>query len=64
LIDISHIGTLQRFCQNDGTWAMTVPQDIQCQTCFGDGRPVKVKKIDALINFFDCFVFSLIRLVL
>ncbi len=23
---------------------MTVPSDIQCQTCFGDGRPVKVKK--------------------
>ena len=38
----SSIGTLQRFCQSNGTWAMTVLPDIQCKSCVGDGRPVKV----------------------
>jgi hypothetical protein len=42
---MNKIGTLQRFCQTNGTWAMTLSPDIQCQTCVGDGRPVKVKTI-------------------
>lgn len=36
------LGTLERFCQNNGAWAMTVSPDIQCKSCVGDGRPVKV----------------------
>jgi hypothetical protein len=36
------LGTLERFCQSNGSWAMTIPPDIQCKSCVGDGRPVKV----------------------
>lgn len=36
------LGTVERFCQSNGSWAMTVSPDIQCKSCFGDGRPVKV----------------------
>jgi hypothetical protein len=41
---MNKIGTLQRFCQTNGSWAMTIPREIQCKTCAGDGRPVKVYK--------------------
>jgi hypothetical protein len=39
----SCLGTLQRFCQENGSWALTVSPDLQCRTCFSDGRPVKVR---------------------
>ncbi len=51
LISINKIGTVQRFCQNNGTWAPTVSSDIQCETCFGDSRPVKVKRNFYFYNF-------------
>ena len=37
-----YLGTIQRFCQSNGTWAKTVPPEIQCHICGGDVRPVKV----------------------
>jgi hypothetical protein len=36
------LGTLERFCQSNGSWAMTVSPDTQCKSCVGDIRPVKV----------------------
>jgi len=45
LVNIIIIGTLERFCQSNGSWAMTVSPDIQCKSCIGDGRPVKVNRI-------------------
>ncbi|CAF3661929.1 unnamed protein product [Rotaria socialis] len=42
--------TLQRFCQNNGTWAMPISSDIQCDTCIGDGRPVKFNSISIMIE--------------
>ena len=37
-------GTIERFCQMNGSWASPVSTDIQCKTCLGDGRPVKVNR--------------------
>ncbi|CAF4698578.1 unnamed protein product, partial [Rotaria sp. Silwood1] len=42
--------TLQRFCQNNGTWAMTIPPDIQCKICINDGRPVKFNSVSIMIE--------------
>ncbi|CAF0945021.1 unnamed protein product [Rotaria sordida] len=42
--------TLQRFCQNNGTWAMTVSPDLQCKTCIDDRRPVKFNSISIMIE--------------
>lgn len=41
-IKFHHSGTIQRFCQSNGTWAKTIPLEIQCHICVGHGRPVKV----------------------
>ncbi len=44
--ECNHIlGTLERFCQSNGSWAPTISRDIQCKFCIGDGRPVKVHRI-------------------
>ncbi|CAF3843889.1 unnamed protein product [Rotaria magnacalcarata] len=42
--------TLERFCQSNGSWAMTVLPDIQCKSCIGDGRPVKFNSISIMIE--------------
>ncbi|CAF3281621.1 unnamed protein product [Rotaria socialis] len=42
--------TLERFCQSNGSWAMTVLPDIQCKSCVGDGRPVKFNSISIMIE--------------
>lgn len=42
--------TIQRFCQSNGTWAMTTPLDIQCKTCDGNDRPVKFNSISIMIE--------------
>ncbi|CAF1031034.1 unnamed protein product [Rotaria sordida] len=42
--------TLERFCQSNGTWAMTISPDIQCKSCVGDGRPVKFNSISIMIE--------------
>jgi hypothetical protein len=58
-------GTLERFCQSNGTWAMTISPDIQCKSCIGDGRPVTVNLKKNFSNYFFIFIlFSLIQLVL
>jgi len=41
---------------------MTIPPDIQCQRCFGDGRPVKVKKKNEVV-FFSSNLFILFSLI-
>ena len=53
----SLLGTLTRFCQNDGTWATSVSSDDQCKSCVGDGRPVKVR-----LDFAPRAVFALVSL--
>jgi hypothetical protein len=50
------IGTLERFCRNNGSWTMTAPADIQCKSCIGDGRPVKVDEYSKFYFYFF-FVF-------
>lgn len=57
LFVLNKIGTIQRFCQDNGTWAMTVPPDIQCQTCFGYGRPVKVQQKIINLKIKICFYY-------
>ncbi|CAF1407246.1 unnamed protein product [Adineta steineri] len=42
--------TLQRFCQSNGTWAMTTSPDIQCKICIGEGRPVTFNSISIKIE--------------
>lgn len=50
------LGTLERFCQSNGTWAMPISPDIQCKSCVGDGRPVKVD-IEGKFIFIDDYLF-------
>ncbi|CAF4532157.1 unnamed protein product [Rotaria sp. Silwood2] len=42
--------TLQRFCESNGSWAMTVAPDIQCKICLDNGRPVKFNSISIMIE--------------
>ena len=51
----SLVGTLQRFCQPDGNWAITQSPDVQCRSCFGDGRPVKVDAVHLVDVFLHHF---------
>lgn len=57
-----HLGTIQRFCESNGTWAKTVPPEIQCHICVGEGRPVKVSH--SFTDRMKMFLFSLIQSVL
>jgi hypothetical protein len=58
------LGTLERFCHSNGTWAPSLSRDIQCKLCVGDGRPVTVnfqlKKNIFIIEFFSSSLISLV----
>lgn len=36
------LGTIERYCNEDGTWSDTISPEIQCKVCPVDAEPVKV----------------------